>query len=112
MESYRLLAGISSPVKVPDRRSNRKHAMSAKSLPGKMPSSQVTFRRSESPMNPSQHRAPSAPPLPRSEKVNVVPLHKLVKSVEDYLEHGNEIRDDGVVSPVYLTEMDREKILT
>ncbi len=109
MESYRLLAGISAPVKVPDKRTRRRHTMSAKSLPGKMPSSQVTFKRSESPINPAEHRVPSAPPLPRGHKANVVTLDKLVKSVEGYLETVS--RDDAAVSPVYLTEMDREKIL-
>ena len=110
MESYRLLAGISAPVKIPDKKRYRKPSLSAKSLPGKMPSSQVTFRRSQSPMHAVEHRAPSAPPLPRGKKVNVVPLDKLVKSVEGYLEYATESRDGGV-TPVYLTEMDREKIL-
>ncbi|XP_028414415.1 uncharacterized protein LOC114537560 isoform X2 [Dendronephthya gigantea] len=111
MESYRFLAGISVSVKIPDRRTHRKHTMSAKSLPGKMPSTQVTFKRSGSPMITAEHRAPSAPPLPRGEKVNVVPLENFVKSVEGLLEYGNESRDYPGVSSVYLTEMDREKIL-
>jgi hypothetical protein len=38
-------------------------------------------------------------------------LDKLVKSVEGYLEYGNKSRDDAEISPVYLTEMDREQIL-
>lgn len=111
MESYRLLAGISVPVKIPDKRTHRKHTMSAKSLPGKMPSSQVTLTRSDSPVVTAEHRAPSAPLLPRGEKVLVAPLEKLIKSVKGFLEGGNESRDHSGVSPVYLTEMDKGRIL-
>ena len=110
MESYRLLAGISAPVKIPDRKPQRQHPMSAKSLPGKMPSSShVTFKRSEPPLNTAERRVPSAPPLPRGQNTHAVELDKLVKSVEGYLER--TIRGDGAQSPVYLTEMDRDRIL-
>lgn len=111
MESYRLLAGIASPVKVADRRRKRPGTMSAKSLPGKMPSSRVTFNRSPSPISTAEHRAPSAPPLPRGEKARVISLEKFVESVEGYMGCGDKSRDDADVIPVYLTEMDREKIL-
>ena len=112
MESYRLLAGISTPVKIPDNRAHRQHPLSAKSLPGKMQStSHVTFKLSEPAVKAAHHRVPSAPPLPRGQKTHVMELDTLVKSVEGYLEHSIHDGEEGRHTPVYLTEMDRERIL-
>ncbi|XP_046840585.1 uncharacterized protein C3orf20-like [Xenia sp. Carnegie-2017] len=111
MQSYRLMAGMASPLKIPDKRPNRLLSMSAKSCPGKMPSTQVSMKATRKFKMSISHRVPSAPPIERDTKVTLLPLDKLVNSVEEYLGNGKSTCHESSIRHVYLTEMDRKRIL-
>ena len=97
MESYRLLVGMSSPIKVPSKQRRRRELSSAKSLPGTLPSSQHALHKLDHMIPSPDQRAPSAPPIPPGKNLEckVRPFERLHCLAEG-------VKERGV--PVHFTE--------
>ena len=116
MEGYRLLVGISTSVKLSARQVSRRQLSSAKSLPGALPSAKEILKLNHV-ISSLDHRAPSAPPIPRGQKFDVSkvkPLERLHSAVEGLKESGFDwSRDENEgVSRIYLTEVDKQRFVT